>query len=85
MGQSIDQMHFRPNRPLTSRRGGFDLLDDIGRAAGQVGLLNDFPATLGMNDDSHVRIFLAHLIDMLGPKELVNGTVALPKHKVRLS
>ena len=80
--QPVDQMNLGADRPLAARRGGLDLLDDVGGAAGHVGLLHDLPLALGVDDHLHVRVVPPHVVDVLGAEQGVDRAVALPQHEV---
>ena len=82
MFQAIDQMYLSADRPLAAWRGGFDLLDDVRRTPGQVGFLDDIPIAFGMDNDLHRRVRNTELVDVLGAKELVDGTVTFPEDEV---
>jgi hypothetical protein len=62
-----------------ARGGLFDKGDEALRGTESVGLLADFPAALGVNDDLDAGILGANLVDVSGQKTLMDGAVALPE------
>ena len=78
-GEAVDHVDFGADGPGGAGRGGCDgLADEIG-AAGEVGFLDDFVAAFGVDDDFHVGVLRAGLIDVFGAEELVDGAVAFPE------
>ncbi len=59
--------------------------DDVVGRADAVGLLADFPAALGMDDDLNAGIVRANLVHMLRQKALVHRAVALPQNYLGLA
>ena len=45
--------------------------------------LDDVPGTLGMNDDAHVGVLLAHEVDLIDVEAGMNGTVSFPQDDAR--
>ena len=85
LGQSIDEVNFGADGEFRPRWSVFNDLDEAFGGADVVGLLADFEAAFGVDDDVDVGVFCAHFIHVLGQKPLVDRAVALPEDDLRLA
>src|SRR5262245_30178884 len=81
--KTIDEINFRPDRPLRTARRVLDCLDDVRRRAIEITLLDDLTHALRMNQNLHARDLVAHFVDMPRFEPAMDRTVAAPKYELR--
>src|SRR3989441_12029137 len=77
-------MNLRANRPVRSRRGRLDRLDDSLGRTDIIRLLSYFPAAFGMDNHANSRMLPPDAVHVLQPEALVDRTIALPQTHPRV-
>jgi hypothetical protein len=88
VGKTVDQVDLGAHGPARAGLGFAEGLDDVLRAAGEVGLVDDFFAALGVDENLGAQRRLeasvggADLVAVFRAEEFVYGTVPGPKDDV---
>src|SRR5699024_10171463 len=83
-GEALDQVDLGADREGRGLRRVLDRAADVVGGAGFGGRVDHGHGAFGVDDDAHVGVFGAGLVDLGGGEALVHGAEAVPQHHLRV-